>query len=117
MKVGDVSRRRRLSDPARRAYYAMYRAIRFALKNGHRQRHRQVRKVPSAEVWQPVSVTDLLFPVRPDPSTAARQRDDDGLCGRVLATFSGPLRVLGHAAGGRRRRLQAATCDRYRGPA
>ena len=47
---------------------------------------------------------------------AARQRDNDGPCGRVLATFSTPFRVLGHAAGGRRGRLRARLVDRYRGP-
>ena len=30
MKIGDVSRRRRLADPARRRWYAQYRAVRFA---------------------------------------------------------------------------------------
>ena len=32
MKIGDVSRRRRLSDPARRRWYAYHRAVRFALR-------------------------------------------------------------------------------------
>jgi hypothetical protein len=30
MKIGDVSRARRFSDPARRRWYAHHRAIRFA---------------------------------------------------------------------------------------
>jgi hypothetical protein len=30
MKIGDVSRPRRLADPARRRWYARYRALRFA---------------------------------------------------------------------------------------
>jgi hypothetical protein len=30
MKTGDVSRSRRLADPARRQWYARYRAVRFA---------------------------------------------------------------------------------------
>jgi hypothetical protein len=30
IKVGDVSRRRRLADPARRRWYAYHRAVRFA---------------------------------------------------------------------------------------
>jgi hypothetical protein len=30
MKIGDVSRARRLSDPTRRRWYAHHRAIRFA---------------------------------------------------------------------------------------
>ena len=30
MKIGDVSRRRRLSDPARMRWYAHYRAVRFS---------------------------------------------------------------------------------------
>lgn len=30
MKIGDVSRRRRLADGARRRWYAHYRALRFA---------------------------------------------------------------------------------------
>jgi hypothetical protein len=30
MRIGDVSRARRLSDPARRRWYANHRAIRFA---------------------------------------------------------------------------------------
>jgi hypothetical protein len=30
MRIGDVSRHRRLSDPVRRRWYAHYRAVRFA---------------------------------------------------------------------------------------
>jgi hypothetical protein len=30
MKIGDVSRHRRISDPARRRWYAHHRAVRFA---------------------------------------------------------------------------------------
>ena len=30
MKIGDVSRRRRLSDPVRMRWYAYHRAVRFA---------------------------------------------------------------------------------------
>ena len=30
IKIGDVSRRRRLADPARQRWYAHYRAVRFA---------------------------------------------------------------------------------------
>jgi hypothetical protein len=34
MKTGDVSRARRLADPARRRWYAHHRAIRFAIRMG-----------------------------------------------------------------------------------
>jgi hypothetical protein len=33
-KIGDVSRRRRLTDPLRIAYYALYRSHRFARRFG-----------------------------------------------------------------------------------
>jgi hypothetical protein len=39
MKTGDVSRRRRLADPARMRWYAHYRAVRFSrrmLRSGQR---------------------------------------------------------------------------------
>src|SRR6202022_3434908 len=50
---------------------------------------RHVRFVPIAEVWQPISVTALSLPVRPDPATAARQRDDDGLRARFRTAIAG----------------------------
>ena len=36
-KIGDVSRRRRLADPPRVAYYAWHRSRRFARRFGGRQ--------------------------------------------------------------------------------
>jgi hypothetical protein len=49
IKVGDVSRRRRLADPARQRWYAHYRAVRFARRMLH-------ETVPCVLLRQAVSV-------------------------------------------------------------
>ncbi len=46
MKVGDVSRRRRLADPARQAWYAYRRSVRFALR---------MRQLPHPETPEPLA--------------------------------------------------------------
>jgi hypothetical protein len=46
MKIGDVSRHRRWSDPARRRWYAYHRAVRFA---------RRMRSEAPGQIARPAS--------------------------------------------------------------
>jgi hypothetical protein len=51
MKIGDVSRRRRFTDPARQRWYAHYRAVRFA----RRLLGAEVPSCPAASAAKPPS--------------------------------------------------------------